>query len=276
MAVITRGVARVIGEVFGAYYYSHRRIEALCHESGLSGKPPLGNCSDKLTEWISREADSDPDRIVAKVGRLICEFMDSNDGNRAEGQKRIEKILALEGLTYSRGGHIFGSAVSVPARSLDDLLRKREIPEIEIEFQRALESVESDPPAAITAACSILESFCRIYIQAEGLSLPPVQSAKPLWNVVSHHIGFAPASQTDQDIKKILSGFLSVVDGVACLRTHDGSAHGKERRSYKIFPRHARLAVHAAHTLVLFGLETWAARKTKHAESSAAPNPADI
>lgn len=265
MTVITRGVARVIGEVLGAYYYSHRRIESLCYESGLSGDPPQGNCSDKLTYWICREADSNPDHIVNIVGRLIGEFMDSDNKSYAEERKRLESILAMEGLAYSHGGRIFGSAVSAPARSLDNLLRKRAIPEIEIEFRRALESVESDPPSAITAACSILESFCRIYIQEEGLALPTDQSAKPLWNTVAHHIGFAPASHTDQDIKKVLSGFLSVVDGIACLRTHDGSAHGKERRPYRILARHARLAVHAAHTLVLFGLETWAARKAGHA-----------
>ena len=265
VAVITRGIARVIGEVLGAHYYSHRRIESLCHESGLSGEPPQGNCSDKLTFWISREADSNPEQVVNIVGRLICEFMDSDHENHADGRKRIENILAMEGLTYSQGGHIFGSVVSAPARSLDELLRKRAIPEIDIEFRRALESVESDPPAALTAACSILESFCRIYLQEERLGLPSDQSAKPLWNAVAHHIGFAPALQTDQDIKKVLSGFLSVVDGIACLRTHDGSAHGRERRSYRILPRHARLAVHAAYTLVLFGLETWTARKEMHA-----------
>lgn len=261
MAVITRGVARVIGEVLGSYYYNHRRIESLCHESGLSGEPPDGTCSDKITYWISREAIADPDRVITKVGQLICEFMDSDSSGNAEGCKRIQNILALDGLTYSRGGHIFGSATSAPARSLDDLLRKRAIPEIEVEFKRSLESVESDPPAAITAACAILESFCRIYIQEEGLTLPSDKSAKPLWNLVAQHIGFAPSQQTDQDIRKVFSGFFSVVDGLACLRTHDGSAHGKEQRPYKMLPRHARLAVHAAHTLVLFGLETWAARK---------------
>jgi hypothetical protein len=264
VTVITRGIARVIGEVLGAHYFSHRRIEALCHESGLSGEPPQGNCSDKITYWICREADTNPDHVVNIVGRLIGEFMDSDHVSHVEGRKRIENIFAMEGLTYSHGGHIFGSAVSVPARSLDDLLRKRAIPEIEIEFRRALESVESDPPAALTAASSILESFCRIYLQKEGLPLPTDQSAKPLWNAVAHHIGFAPVAHADQDIKKVLSGFLSVVDGIASLRTHDVSAHGKERRSYRILSRHARLAVHAAHTLVLFGLETWAERKAEH------------
>lgn len=262
-STITRAVARVIGEVLGAHYYSHRRIEALCYESGLSGDPPLGNCSDKITSWICREADTSPTEIVSIVGRLICGFMDSDHEGHAAERKRIEKILAIEGLSYSHGGRIFGAAVSVPARSLDDLLRKKDIPEIEVEFRRALESVELDPPAALTAACAILESFCRIYLQEEGLELPSDRSAKPLWNAVAHHIGFAPASQPDQNIKKVLSGFLSVVDGIACLRTHDGSAHGRERRAYRILPRHARLAVHAAHTLVLFGLETWESRKAE-------------
>ena len=157
MPTITRGSARVIGEVLGAHYYSHRRIESLCHESGLSGEPPQGNCSDKLTYWICREAASNPDRVLTIVGQIVSEFMDSDHDSHVEGRRRIEDILALEGLTYSHGGHIFGSGSSAPTRSLDDLLRKRAIPEIDIEFRRALESVESDPPAALTAACSILE-----------------------------------------------------------------------------------------------------------------------
>ena len=258
---ITRGIARVIGEVLGQSYYSHRRIEALFHEAGFVGDPPAGNCSDKITHWICREVDECPDEVVPKLGRALCEFMDSDNSSHSEGRIRIVGILGQSGLSYSHGGHIFGSGISAPAKSLDDLLRKQAIPEIEIEFQRALEAVESDPPAAVTAACAILEAFCRIYLQEESNPLPGDLSAKPLWNAVAHHIGFAPATQTDLDLKKILSGFLSVVDGVACFRTHDGSAHGRERRTYRILPRHARLAVHAAHTLVLFGLETWAERK---------------
>lgn len=264
-SAINRGIARVLGDVLAARYCSHRKIDVLFHESGFLGEAPSGNCADKITSWICREADRSPDDIVVKVGKVLCEFMDSDSDSHLEGRSRINSVFAQNGLSYSHGGYIFGSSVSVPTKSLDDLLRKQAIPEIEIEFQRALESVESDPPSAVTAACAILEAFCRIYLQEEGFPVPSDLSAKPLWNAVSQHIGFAPATQTDNDIKKVLSGFLSVVDGIACFRTHDGSAHGKERRNYRIFPRHARLAVHAAHTLVLFGLETWAHRKSKNA-----------
>jgi hypothetical protein len=53
----------------------------------------------------------------------------------------------------------------------------------------------------------------------------------------------------------------SVVDGIGSLRTHAGTAHGHGKRSYRVQARHARLAIHASHTLVGFFLETWDERK---------------
>ncbi|MFT6835524.1 MAG: hypothetical protein ACJA0H_001564 [Francisellaceae bacterium] len=40
-------------------------------------------------------------------------------------------------------------------------------------------------------------------------------------------------------------------------RTHASSAHGEGRKLYNLKPRHAKLAIHSAHTLALFVLETW-------------------
>jgi hypothetical protein len=53
----------------------------------------------------------------------------------------------------------------------------------------------------------------------------------------------------------------NVTGGVAALTTHEGSAHGHANKNYRIEARHARLAVHAAHTMAVFLLETWEARK---------------
>jgi len=71
------------------------------------------------------------------------------------------------------------------------------------------------------------------------------------------------------DIKQILSGLFSIANGVGAFRTHEGSAHGHGNKSYKIEARHARLAVHAAHTMTMFVLETWEARKKKAPINSA-------
>ncbi len=91
--------------------------------------------------------------------------------------------------------------------------------------------------------------------------MPSDQSLKPLWKAASKHLGLDPASVGDEDVRKVLSGLNSVVDGIGSLRTHTGSAHGRGRRPYRLQARHARLAIHGSHTLVGFFIETWDERK---------------
>jgi hypothetical protein len=49
--------------------------------------------------------------------------------------------------------------------------------------------------------------------------------AKPLWNVVAHRSGFVPRCHRDLDLKRVLSGLYTVVDRMACFRTHDDSVY---------------------------------------------------
>ena len=88
-----------------------------------------------------------------------------------------------------------------------------------------------------------------------------VSDLKPLWTVVRKHLGFDPSAIADTDLQTILTGMLATVEGIAALRTHASSAHGAGVTSYRIEPRHARLAIHAAHTITLFALETWVKRR---------------
>lgn len=48
-----------------------------------------------------------------------------------------------------------------------------------------------------------------------------------------------------------------MVAGIGAFRTHVSSAHAKGRKIYRLQPRHARLAIHSAHTMAVFILETW-------------------
>ncbi len=103
----------------------------------------------------------------------------------------------------------------------------------------------------------------QVYIEDNALEMPSEQSLKPLWKAVSKHLGLDPATVVDDDVKKVLSGMNGVVDGIGSLRTHAGSVHGQGRRGYKLQARHARLAIHASHTLVGFIIETWDERKQR-------------
>ena len=95
--------------------------------------------------------------------------------------------------------------------------------------------------------------------------MPAKQDLQSVWNVVRKDLGLDPSRIEDQDLKSILSGIISIVYGIGALRTHASSAHGAGRESYRLEPRHARLAVHAAHTLSLFILESWDKKHQKQA-----------
>jgi len=266
---IPNPVCAVVGEVIGSYYYNHTQLNTLFMESGAPGEPPEGNCVNKCTSWLKRcntTPDLDPFSVL---GAVIEEFMEveapegsSNQEELKSGRTRISRILSKYGLSYHIGGQILGASSIASTRGLREILESRDLDAINDEFERALATVESDPPAAVTAACSLVESLCKVYIDDEVLNHPSKQTIKSLWKVVANDLGFDPKAVSDDDLKRILSGLSSIVDGIGSLRTHAGSAHGRGRTKYRIEPRHARLAVHAAHTLAVFVLETWETRKT--------------
>lgn len=267
---IPNAVATVVGEVLGKHYYNHHRLEVLFITNGAPGDPPQGSCVEKCISWLKRCNDNplaDPYKIL---GGVLEEFMEVEipewDSNREEWERRrqqVRKALANYGLSYYQRGQILSVAGSSPSRSLQDILASRDLAAVHREFERTLETVHVDPPASLTAACSLLEALYKVYIEDEGLELPSKESIKNLWKLVSDDLGFSPQDVVDDDLKRILSGLTSIVDGIGSLRTHASSAHGRSRKSYRIEPRHARLAIHSAHTLATFIIETWDVRKPK-------------
>lgn len=252
--------------------YTHSQLNALFPSAGFPGDPPPGNKVDKCLGWFRLANNECPDPL-ARFGRLIAEFMDQPPQNSiwepeqelpeswTRPRAAIRRALADEGLSYQRGGAILGAALTGPSRSLQERLAEEGIPALEREYQRAYDNIERDPGAAVTAGCAILETVCKAYLEAVGEPLPNRQTLGPLWSATANHLGLSPQAVANQDLRKILSGMYSVADGVASLRTHEGSAHGRSPSSpYRLESRHARLSVHAAHTLALFVLETWQRR----------------
>ena len=259
-------VCSIVGDVLGSLIYHHKTLEGLFYQAGAVGEVPPGNCVVKCQTWLKRMHTEVPDP-AAVLGKVVEEFMEVDrsfqEEAQAAGRQKIVEVLGRFGLSYHTGGLILGAATALPTKSLKQVLKDRDLSGVDKEFERALANVEKDPPAAITAACSILESLFKVYIEDNGIEMPADQSLKPLWKAASKHLGLDPAAIEDDDVKKVLSGLNSVVDGIGSLRTHTGSAHGRGRRAYHLQARHARLAIHASHTLVGFFLETWDERKRK-------------
>ena len=261
---IPRAVCSVVGRNLGEAYFHHATLEGLFHEAGAPGDPPEGSCVVKCTRWLRRCSDDPNTDALRVLGDVLVEFMDAwpkyPDETYENRKSEIEATLANYGLRYHRG-QVVGGASSPVAKDLISIVQSRDIPSLAVEIERAVTSIESDPAAAITAACAIFEAFCTVYIETEGIEPPAKLGAQTLWKTVRDHLALNPSADMDDNLNRILSGLASVVTGVSSLRNRSGSAHGRGSGGYRVEGRHARLAVNAAHALVFFLMEVWDHRK---------------
>jgi len=146
-----------------AQAFTHSGLNSLFPAYGFPGDPPEGNKQDKCLAWLRRANSGMLDPLRA-FGALIGEFMDNDDwaDMYAEERAKIVNAFAAERLTYQRGGIILGVTLAGPSISLAENLKAHGSEALTREYERAYAAIESDPPAAVTAACAILESLARI------------------------------------------------------------------------------------------------------------------
>ncbi|SHN20865.1 Abortive infection C-terminus [Pseudomonas asturiensis] len=248
---------------------THASLDSLFMYAEAPGDPPDGSKAVKALEWLRRINKECGDRSFSVVGRIIEKYMEPADPSPSFWQteeaivaqktrvKRIRDSLARAGFTYSSGGILsFGQGLAT--KSLAELVKARNIEVIDFEFDRALKNVTASPREAVSAACNILETVFKIYIEEHThLSMPAKQDLQAVWKVVKIDLGLDASLVEERDLQEIISGIMATVNGIGALRTHGSTAHGPVKRPYKLKPRHARLAVHAAHTIAAFVLETW-------------------
>jgi Abortive infection C-terminus len=259
-------VMAVVSDVIGSRY-THAEIDNLMERAGIElNSPPGKNRQVKTRAWLqsANQTSSDP---LATLGKMLIEFMEipfwspSRDADVYEPlRERIRKALADYGLAYVKGGYITKVGATLVTKTLGDIISARDLSGLQTEFNRIHENEESDPAAAVTASCALLESLFKTYIEEGNLPMPAEQSIRPLWKVIRADLRLDPAATNDDDLRTTLTGLAAIVEGTGSLRTHKGSAHGRGKTIYKLKPRHARLASHAAFTLASFVLEAWQER----------------
>jgi len=231
--------------------FTHSRIENFADAAGIINARGefLGNKLDVVRFWMKcANDDAEP---LAKLGVFITELMEVDyDGFRLEeaqaslekDRTRVRESLAKHGLAYLKDGKIVVIGVQAVSKTVESFIKTRDLSGVHAEFDRITANVEADPPAAVTASCALLESLFKAYISEERLQMPSDKSLGPLWKVVRNHLTLEPDKLQEDDIRKVLTGLGAVVDGIGALRTHEGSAHGREKRNYKIKPRQTCIA----------------------------------
>jgi hypothetical protein len=209
--------------------------------------------------------------LLEAIIKLIMEERSqggSADQERWKGiRDNLNETLTKNGCEYVNGA--LRCDQILPAISFEEAIRKRDMRTAKKEFERASENIITDPAAAITAACALLESVFKTILQDDGIPLPSKQSVTPLWNEVRDHLNLAPEKIPNDDLSRIGGGLASIVHGIGAFRTHKGSVHGHNPDAFEPDSRHARLVVHAAQTLALFVIETWEAYKQSKGKGEA-------
>jgi len=198
--MIPNPVIAVVAEVLGQHYYSHSKLNTLFMSAGAPGDPRDGNCVQKCLAWLKRtNADlaADPLKVL---GGVLVQLMETGDGaaiydkeQTKARQAQIRQVLARSGLAYHEGGIVLAGGQAPPVADPNDALRRRDLPALDLELKRAMASLESDPPTAVTAACSLLESLFKVILAEEAVPLPAKETIKPLWLAVQDKPGLDPA-----------------------------------------------------------------------------------
>ncbi len=130
-------------------------------------------------------------------------------------------------------------------------------------------AVVNDPGLAIGTAKELVETCCKTILTERGVQFSKTADIPELVKLTSKELELTPGDIPDkakaaETIKRLLSSLATITHGVAELRNHYGTGHGKTAGARGLQARHAKLAVGAASTLAVFLAETHNERGKGH------------
>jgi hypothetical protein len=234
--------------------------------SGGSRVPEVRHLLQKINEEPNAlptvvriiEAAVDPRDFIQFPDKLVAVVQFMNERLRFDGYE-----LKLRGKYHRIAGAAGSTATTAQLR---EEAGKLSLESVQRDLERALEQADTDPPSAVTSACSTVESMCKCLLDEMKKPYPAKQDIQGLVREVTAQLNLSPArkdisKEIETDVKQVLSGLISVTGGIGALRTHGSDAHGRGKHGTPIDARIARLAIHGASTISLFLLETWQKRR---------------
>jgi hypothetical protein len=190
------------------------------------------------------------------VGKLIHALVDY-DASLNPQQDAEAKALA-EKCRHIAARLLCGSPSLNPLKEHAKVLNANHLAE---QIRRLEAAVETDPSLAIGTAKELIETCCKTILAERGKPLSGTPDVSTLTKATLKELKLVPEGIPDgargaDVIKRLLQNLGTIGNGLAELRGLYGTGHGKHASSTGLSTRHAKLAVGAASTLVVFLFET--------------------
>jgi hypothetical protein len=111
---------------------------------------------------------------------------------------------------------------------------------------------DKDFEGSVTNARNLIESICLYILESRHNKKQEYDgNLLKLYKTVSLELKMSPSNYADENLKQILSGIFSIINGVSGLRNNFSDSHGSSpiQKKYKIDERHAILTVNLAKTI---------------------------
>ena len=149
--------------------------------------------------------------------------------------------------------------VDPDADLIPDTARALRIEDIDFEYiKEQLDKCDEklgsgDYDGAITNARTLVENICLYILDSTGTQYDHRGNLPKLYKQTAKVLSMDSRQHTEQMFKQILTGFVSVINGLASVRNIHSDAHGKSSQSYyKPAKRHAVFVVNSAKAVAEF------------------------
>jgi hypothetical protein len=182
-----------------------------------------------------------------------------NDFLRADGFELVPKMM-MSGRPVFAAREI-GFAATPGLAAARETLTGADLDYVSQQISRMEAAIASDPALAIGTAKELVETCCKTILTERAVTFSKNADLPELVSLTAKELDLTPKDIPEQakardTIKRLLSNLATITQGVAELRNHYGTGHGKHAATKGLQPRHARLAVGAASTLAAFLAET--------------------
>jgi hypothetical protein len=232
-------------------------LESIMTDAATDGAPDNNLYEHLRREFMLNDEIKDLLPPFIRVHRNLSSFRSWTQKQSQHWQPRRELIAAgftplldhLEG----RGRAPGDAVVSYVLESFD----AEGVHEV---WAKALVRRETDPEGAITVARTLLETVCKKILDDRGLPYSDSEDLPKLYGLAAKALNLAPNQHSEEPIKAILGGAMTLVNGIGTLRNRLSDSHGRGGKPVRPLSRHASLAVNTAGAIATFLVETHAAK----------------